>query len=353
MTTLWHPGGGSNPREGFAFFDKVAFRMRKKLTAKQMQLLRNNANSVNQRIGRPIRGSDHVCLLTIVNPRRQALEFLARRSDLICNYVEVALDIPTRDKASGMQLVEVFDRHFVQPHHHRSETNAQEFGSYTRANKPGLRYVWYGDRASKVSGQACLHLEARTHGMAAVRRIGIRDPRDLLTFDHVEFWRKRLSLFTVDLERLGRWHDNTQKKSRRQAADIIQRGAFSYNADRSLGAALFRAQAETPACEQHCAGILPTETEYEPVPKDHRGNPYRLIDRSVQRFVDVVGRGPFLRRLDILCYMRQRQLLNTTMLQDDANTSVMQSDSTSRRANKKTVIKRKSSPKNGDRNANR
>lgn len=351
MTPLWHPGGGSNPREGYAHFDKITFRMRKKLTAKQMQLLRNNAESVDQRIGRPIRGSDHAWLLTIVNPCQKALEFVARRSDVFCNYVEAALDIPTRDKASGMQLVDVFDRHFVQPHHHNSETNTQEFGSYTRGNKPGLRYVWYGDKPSKVSGQACLHVEARAHGLPAVRRIGIRDPRDLLTFDHVEFWRKRLNLFTIDHERLGRWHSNKLNKSRRQQPQTIQRGAFRYNVDAGLGRALFRAQAETPAFERYCAGIVPTDTEYEPQPTDHKGNPCRLIDRSVQRFVDVVGRGPFLRRLDILCYMRQRQLLNTTMLHVDANTPVKQSDKPGR-TDKKTIRKRKSSLMHGGKDAN-
>ncbi len=295
-----------------AFIDKVTFRYQKGLTEKQMRLLREHARSVNQRYGHPIRGEDAAFLLTIVAPNDTALTFLAKRRKWICNYIEIALDIVTPDNQTAVNLVDLFDRHFVQPWHGKAEVHAEENGSYTRRNAPGIRYVWYGDRPSKITNGPCLHLEARAHGVAAVRRIGIYHPRDLLTFDHAAFWAERLKLYRVDCERLGRWWENKELNERRQHPDQQQYGKFSYNADARRGAVIYRVLAETEEFRRHCAVTVCTDPECEELPVDQFGRPCRIIDRSMQQLVKVIGRGPWLLPFDILCYVRQSMLLVKT-----------------------------------------
>ena len=101
-------------------------------------------------------------------------------------------------------------------------------------------------------GRACTSKRG-AHGVAAVRRIGIYHPRDLLTFDHAAFWAERLKLYRVDCERLGRWWENKKLNERRQHPDQQQYGKFSYNADARRGAVIYRVLAETEEFRRHCA----------------------------------------------------------------------------------------------------
>lgn len=198
------------------FFDKIAFRTNRSLSKRHLQYLRKHCNHADLRLGRPIPNSDSDFLLTIVAPTESALKYLARRSWLIPNYVEVALDFLTRDQESAQRLRDIFDHCFVQQWHGKDELHPEENGSYTRRNRPGVRFAWYGDRPCKLIDLPSFHIEARAHGMAAVRRIGLHHARDLLKFDHISFWKKNLNLYQIDLDRLGRWYGNRQLGKRRR-----------------------------------------------------------------------------------------------------------------------------------------
>jgi hypothetical protein len=70
-----------------------------------------------------------------------------------------------------------------------------------------------------VTGELwCLHLEWRLRSLKAVRAAGIESGEDLIGFNHREFWQKRLLLFDVDRQRLGRLIRNsyTGKEEGRQ-----------------------------------------------------------------------------------------------------------------------------------------
>jgi len=197
------------------------------------------------------------------------LEWAANRGDVLVNYVESARDQLMSEEAAH-RLSDEFDEHFVQGWHGKQEQYRAEHGTYTSGRRVGRLFAWYWDRESKATGTHCFHLEARYQGVAAVRRIGIHHPRDLLTFDHEDFWLQYLRLYRVDLEKLGRCHLNHILGERRRQPLLYRwprhPAPFVYNLDRSTGSILYRVYAS------------------------HSKQGFR----SVQRFVDSYGRGSFL-----------------------------------------------------------
>jgi hypothetical protein len=272
MSNLSARLGPINLARAVGFFDKIAFRTRRPLSKTKMKTLSANASFVDVRIGHPIRNSPDALIVTVVAPRRKALELLAECPDLKLNYVEVALDFLAEDVSAAYLLHELFDCGFVQAWHGKRETRRVENGTYTGQKKPGHLFVWYSDRASKVAPwKSCLHVEGRHQGMAAVRRIGIQTPADLLTFDHTAYWRRYLNLYHIDLARLGRFHRNRTRRERRKNTSIDVSGRFKFDVDHRTGGLLFR---------------IFSAHAHQPI-------------RSVQRFVDQYGRGPFLKKIDM------------------------------------------------------
>lgn len=260
-----------NPRS-IPYFDKLTFRMSHFLTCKQENFLQNNAAFVDTRTGHPIRASDKFLILTVINPNDCALKLLASLSNLTINYAEIALDIVRLDELTKWRLRNFFDTNFVQPWHGKHEIVRFDNATYTGQRRPGHWFTWYCDRPSKCTGDVhCFHLEGRHQGVPAVRNAGIEDPVNLLTFDHIAYWRKNLTLFELNFERLGRWHENRRLGRRRKRARVEKNARFSYNYDLRTGSILFRMHG------------------------DHQKEQYR----SLQKFVDQYGRGPFLRRLNV------------------------------------------------------
>ena len=207
----------------------------------------------------------------LFQPSQEALEWLAKRDDVLLTFVELALDYTTSDEWLKLALADAFNKHFVQRWHRSRETKI--FDNHSNAStgprRPGLRFQWYTDFPSKVTGEDCFHLEAKCQGGAALRRIGINHPRDLIQFDHGEFWRAQLtgSFFDCDHERLGRNNSNKREGTRRRTPRISRsKNGYVYNFDASAGSVLWRVYA-----------IHPDEGHF-----------------SMQRFVDRYGRGPYL-----------------------------------------------------------
>ncbi len=256
-----------------AFFDKVAIRIAKKLSNDWIACLRANSCSVSQKIGHHIVGSDKKFILTIVGPNDAALEFLARRISGFVNYAEIALDIDTPNEDDACELAQIFNYQFVQAWHGKKTTIHFHETTYTGPYRPGIRFVWYHDQPSKITGAVhTFHLEGRYQGTAAVRRIGINRISDLIEFDHSQYWLKNMKLYEFDIARLGRLHANRNEGSKRQTPRIDScKGDFSYDVDAATGRALHR--------------------KYVAREND--------VLHSAQLLVDRYGRGPFLRRVDI------------------------------------------------------
>jgi hypothetical protein len=270
MNDLLRHGIGVNSSP-HTYFDKLAFRTNRYLTNQQKIFLLENANSIDIRRGHPILISDKYLLLTVGNPNERALEFLSKHPSLMVNYVEAALDLILLDDRIKLQLHDFFDNHFVQSWHGKKQTILEDNGTYTGQRRPGRWFAWYSDRHSKHTGEMhCFHIEGRHQGVVAVRNMGIKNPADLLTFDHVKYWNRHLALFDLDLTRLGRWHENQRTHRRRKKDKVEQCGRYSYHHDHAIGSFIFH--------------IFGAHEEQD--------------GRSLQRLIDKYGRGPFLRRLD-------------------------------------------------------
>jgi hypothetical protein len=134
---------------------------------------------------------------------------------------------------------------------HGRKQNIRIVKTSTEENRPsGTRYdaarsaanviVVYGQSHSRITGELnCLHLEWRVSGLNSVRNAGIRSGWDILDFDHNQFWRKRLLLYDVDRERLGRLLRNqaSGKRSQTVKMEVWRNKSFKYvvNPDAALG----------------------------------------------------------------------------------------------------------------------
>ncbi len=85
--------------------------------------------------------------------------------------------------------------------------------------------------------ESCCHAEYRIQNSRNVKRLGISTISDLLLFNHAGFWLKRLCLFKIDTEKLGKLINRTHLNTRPR---IIKRGRYIRNVDKFRGARVLR-----------------------------------------------------------------------------------------------------------------
>jgi hypothetical protein len=164
---------------------------------------------------------------TLLQPTHAALEFLCRAKGTMINYIEIAHDIICNGPLAVFRLTYVFNEHFVQRWHGKRKNDYYSFSGGTTRKAPekdesrrGHWFQWYSDEPSRKTGEvSCFHIEGRHQGVHELRRIGITEPRDLLSFDHVTYWQRRMRLRAVDLPTLGRWYSNKENATRKHKVD--------------------------------------------------------------------------------------------------------------------------------------
>jgi hypothetical protein len=250
-----------NPQATYNFFDAIRFRLPRPLNISKIKFLRSRdcAQSLTSWRGRYIPGFDSQ-VWTIVAPTEEAVRLLADLQGININYAEVAHDLILRPGQPAL-MHDLFDAHFVHPWHGKRQAVSVSSGrkiytgqrkyrgptTYTGQRKYGgyhhfawYAFGWYADRPYKLSELDCFHIEARYQGRQLLSKLGINQPRDLLTFDHQAFWAKHLRLRAIDRNRLGRWYLNRKSGSRRHYPYLHTIGDFTYNLDRATGNALYR-----------------------------------------------------------------------------------------------------------------
>jgi len=103
------------------------------------------------------------------------------------------------------------------------------------------RQVLQGSAFALTGELWCLHLEWRLRALRAVRAVGIESGRDLVGFNHRDFWRKRLLLFDVDRQRLGRLIRNSNTGRRGRTPEIVQSGRYRVDISGRTGEVYVRA----------------------------------------------------------------------------------------------------------------
>src|SRR5262249_53060043 len=185
---------------GIGYFDKVAVRARRTLTVAQRKAFAANADSFDDRDGRPLRNKPkHSRLITIVAPNDHALAWIDDQTACgawFGNYAEIALDFAV-PLDLAYQLHDIFNDYAVQRWHGRAR-NAEFCGTtYTGPRHARRMFIGYVAQHSKVTNDPSFHWEARLRGAAKFRQLG-----PLSSFDHRDYWQQNLRLFIVDLERL-------------------------------------------------------------------------------------------------------------------------------------------------------
>jgi hypothetical protein len=223
--------------------------------------------------------------IEIYQPREPALCTLARLPDTaMVNYLEPTCDLIMVDSAEVKRLLEAFKHGFLQPWHRRKGVTSYDHGFSTRKfpkrgqRRGGFWFQWYGDKPCKLTNEPhCFHFEGKHEGRQVVKRLGIQYPRDLMNFDFNGYFRKYMRLYRLDMERLGRYDHNKRTHAKRKRTDIN---------DRTLGMALYR--------------ILSAHADQQ--------------DRSLQRFVDQYGRGPYLIPINIYDHWHKSVTSSSTAL---------------------------------------
>jgi hypothetical protein len=178
----------------------------------------------------------YVMYTRLLQPSKAVHEWLADLDDIKMTYSELARDHNYDDDDQPETMGRLCNSSLVQRWHGNRRTRIFiEGANGSTGTGRGLSFTWYTTQPSKITGELnCFHLEAKLCGSRALRRHGIYHPRDLLTFDHDEFWQevwsKRLTFATLNRAGLGRYVDNCAKGTKRRTAtqEDFTRGCLLY-----------------------------------------------------------------------------------------------------------------------------
>ncbi len=198
----------------YDYTDAVGCWFRNPLSEKQLRFLNDNCGSI-RRAGKR-RGDINVSepawwdyryrqVLRIYQPNAKAIEFLAQRDDILLNYFELARDLILPDEQDVQELMKLTTRHFVQRWHRKRQVTVFFSGNYRtgRLHQKGTVFQFYGDKPQRETGEyCCFHMEAKVTGSAALTRMGIEHPRNLIGFSADAFWNHNLVYLDVDRRRL-------------------------------------------------------------------------------------------------------------------------------------------------------
>jgi hypothetical protein len=251
--------GLGSPRELLPYLDVVGVWLRDPLGPNDLAYLQSLCGGkLGHRVRKPrFRRNDrpereYRQRLTLRQPSRTALEYLAQRNDVLFNYDELALDWIYDSREELDAALQFVIEHGLKKDRRNAEAKIC-LGKKGPTIYSGARWtpnlaVTYADKKSKVSGAPhSLHTERRTAGAQALERNGRRSLRDLLALDQLQFWRDHLQFYRIhDVEGLGRAYlnaiarqENPQGIARRKAK-IIKVGNSTYNEDKRMGHQLIR-----------------------------------------------------------------------------------------------------------------
>lgn len=140
-------------------------------------------------------------------PSHEAIQLLAAvcEGECLINRVDTSFDLMTANQVQADVLGDYFRWHMIFPWHRRQKIGWYERGMYSRSREFGRKVIAiYFDKESKVTGDPCVHLEARVTGAACVRALGISGLENLLEFDQHSYWKNSLRLQSPDYTRIGR-----------------------------------------------------------------------------------------------------------------------------------------------------
>jgi hypothetical protein len=172
-------------------------------------------------------------------PTPRLFRWLNERDGFI-NQLEIAVDCVYNRPAERDDNFEYLDWHLIRRWHrigqeillvrgsHERDENGnripvtvEDIGRaetrYDAGRRAPNRIASYKESESRITGELnTLHYEWRASNRRAVESIGIERCGDLVKFDHHDFWKKRLLLVSLDIDRVARY---LMHRSRRRNED--------------------------------------------------------------------------------------------------------------------------------------
>jgi hypothetical protein len=132
-------------------------------------------------------------------------------------YVAISLDIILPTQADADLLAIIYKRYMAQGHKPigawKRDFKHAHYSNFER--HPRNRHMGYTDRGCRITGELyCTHWDWQLGKADAIRAAGIRNLLDLGNLDVSEFWRGKLRLRFLDLDRFGRLLRPAGKRSR-------------------------------------------------------------------------------------------------------------------------------------------
>ena len=279
------PSAIINPTGVYHYFDKITVWLKHPLSFREVAWLTSQCGSLHVLNKRPFFETSLEQRLQLYQPTREALEWLARRDDVLLNFVEWSLDWIFDHEFDRADAWEFVCQYHVKKYHRDQGVRFVGEGGVTRytgpRSAPNLMVV-YRDRPSKVTGELyCLHFDWRMKSAETLRRAGIHSVADLLRMSHRQFWLRRLLLYRLIPDQLGRRHWNYYQRRTRRRAWIVQCGSYRYDVFRRRGSIIARHQStqavidayrrkfEVRACLKpiDVGHLLPTDITYDISPQ--------------------------------------------------------------------------------------
>lgn len=158
--------------------------------------------------------------------------------------IDVALDLTTATTEQAIQLTRWIEARLFKRHHGRQTVKRFLNSRYTASRAARtLNIATYGDKASKVTGEPCAHLEFRMQRARVCRNQGLHSAKHLIDLNFRDFLVRNFALREIDYLQMAR-----QAKGRGRAKQVTQR-------DRQIAGLLIRwfrlqTQEEAPSAQQ-------------------------------------------------------------------------------------------------------
>jgi hypothetical protein len=287
----------------------------------EVDWLKDRCGSVH--FGRKRNGRFNLHRLIVGQPTRAARRWLAAQPGLQLSYVELALDWVFDSQREYDAAYALVDRCFYQKYHRVSHhVHHEKRTRYSGPRKLRHVVVLYDDLPSRNTGEVyTVHVEWRTRGADALRRIKIDSIADLIDFDHLDFWRTHLLLWEVDRDLLLQMFMNNANDNRRRDGAMLQGAWFSREqiARRLFG--LYRDTQSIVDCLRRIVhverAVIPLDVEHLlPLPNDvcEQSHHYEQAPRKPRG----IPGGPICGKATIMPARNARERLKELILADAA-----------------------------------
>ena len=236
------------PSASWRYFDKLAFWIAQPFTDEEVEFIKAQCGSGGTDIDRPAHKARFdprlIQRIETRQPSDALVKFLSTVDGIHLNMAEFTLDLIFESEEDRDRAFDFIDRHHVKKGH-RTDVRYFKGTRYTDRRWAPTNFVAYRPAFAKLTGELyCLHLEWRVCGKAALKRMRIKEIKDLIEFDHHSHWASKLRLRKFDYARLGRTYANGLMKKRKHTARKPRvyktRRGFEYHTDKRLGQHLLR-----------------------------------------------------------------------------------------------------------------